>query len=111
MSLNRGLDDLRHRGGGHLAVALGVAPGGGQTGHQHHRRGQHPHTGGSLGVVHHRGEEIRPKVHDQGAEQAHREEEKEGDLKDLVGLIQTALDVGLGDHLGHCHRYAGGGDG
>ena len=85
--LEQGFDDLRHRRRGHVAVPLGVPAEHGQPGHQRHRRGQYPHTLGGFGVIHDGGEKVGPEEHDQGAEDAHRAEEEQGDPENLMGLL------------------------
>ena len=108
--LEQGLDDLRDRGGGHVGVALGIAPEGGKACHQSHRGGQHPHGGGGLRVAHEGGKAVRSQEHGQGAEGAEGHKETEGDTENLVHLVLPALGVGLGDHLAHGHGDARRGD-
>ena len=109
--LQQSFQHLADGGGGHVPLALGIAPHTGQQAHAEHRRGQGLDGGGRQGVVQEPGQGVRPKEHQHGAHQAQAEEQPDGGGEDLPLLVFQPLGVGLAGHPGDGQGEARRGEG
>ena len=82
--------DLGFGGGGHVSVALKVAPEGGHTAYEQGGEGQSPHRGGSACTADDRCNKFSPKEHDEGGQSTQGKEGAQSDLEHPVHLVVAA---------------------
>ena len=105
------LQDLRHGGGRHVPLALGIAPHAGQQTHAEHRGRQGLNGPVAQGLIHKVRQLGSAEVHEQCTYQTQRKEQPDGGAENLPLLIFPPLGVSLTGELGDGQRQTGGGDG
>ena len=110
--LEEDLQHLVHRGGEHVAVALAVAPVGGDHAHQQNGRGHGQHAGRGVRVFQiHGGKPAGEEEHDGGKEQAKHREGRQRHPEELLLLPGAAVGVRLRHQAGQGHGETRGGQG
>ena len=98
--LQQSLQHLADGGGGHVPLALGIAPHTGQQTHAEHGGSQGLDGGGRQGVVQEPGQRVRTEEHQHGADQTQTEEQPDGGGEDPPLLVFQPPGVGLTGHPG-----------
>lgn len=107
--LNGGLQHLGDACGGHVPLALGIAPVGGHGTDEEAGQGQGPDRGRGEGVALEAGQGVGKEEHNQAAEYPQGQKGVQGDPEHPLHLPPPPQGGGLGDGLGHGHRQAGSG--
>lgn len=109
--LEQDFQHLRHGGGRHVALSLGIAPHTGQQTHAEHRRSQDLDGRGGLGLVHQLRQLGRAEKHQQRQDHAQAQKQPDGGAEQLALFVPPAQSVGLTGELGDGQRQARRGDG